>query len=47
MMEIELENQVKGYRNGGYAIKTDSREYDGKLYTIHAAGKKTRVTPRC
>lgn len=40
----KLSGQVKGYRNGGYAIKTASREYDGKLYTIHAAGKKTRVT---
>lgn len=40
----KLSGQVKGYRNGGYAIKTANRDYNGKLYTIRTAGKKTRVT---
>lgn len=37
-------SQVLGYKNGGYAIKTASRDYDGLLYSITADGKTTRAT---
>ena len=40
----KLSGQVKGRRNGGYEIKTASRDYDGLLYSIRAAGKTTRTT---
>lgn len=36
--------QVKGYRNGGYEVKTASRDYEGLLYSIKADGKTTRAT---
>ena len=36
--------QIKGYKNGGYAIKTASRDYDGQMYYISAGGKTTRAT---
>ena len=39
-----LSGQVKGYKNGGYAIKTASRDYDGLMYTIKCDGRATRVT---
>ena len=35
---------VKGYRNGGYAIKTASRHYDGKMYSIRVGDSMTRAT---
>lgn len=34
--------QIKGYKNGGYAIKTASRDYKGLLYSVYVA--KNRVT---
>lgn len=36
--------QVKGFRNGGYAIETASRHYDGLMYAISVDGKTTRAT---
>lgn len=39
-----LSGQVKGYKNGGYAIKTASRDYDGLMYTIRCDGRITRAT---
>lgn len=39
-----LSGQIKGYKNGGYAIKTASRDYDGQMYTIKAGGNETRAT---
>lgn len=36
-------NTVKGFKNG-YKVKVTNREYEGKLYTIGAAGKATRTT---
>jgi len=36
--------QVKGYRNGGYAIETASRKYNGLMYSVTVDGKTTRAT---
>lgn len=36
--------QIVGYRNGGFEIKTASRDYDGNMYYISADGKTTRAT---
>jgi len=36
--------QIKGFRNGGYAITTASRPYQGKMYTVRVGGKNTRTT---
>ncbi|MCQ2105922.1 MAG: ParB N-terminal domain-containing protein [Fibrobacter sp.] len=39
-----LSGQVKGYRNGGYAIKTASREYSGNIYSVKVGDKTTKTT---
>lgn len=36
--------QVVGSKNGGYAIKRASRDYDGLLYWVSAGGNKTNAT---
>lgn len=36
--------QVKGYRKGGYKVKTASRDYNGLLYSIHVGDRITRAT---
>jgi hypothetical protein len=36
--------QVKGSKNGGYAIKTASRDYDGQMYYIRVGAATTRAT---
>ena len=35
---------IKGYKNGGYEIQTANRDYDGLIYSVHAAGRCTRTT---
>lgn len=35
---------VKGYKNGGYEIKTTSRDYKGYMYKIHVGNKATQAT---
>lgn len=35
---------IKGYKNGGYAIKTANRHYAGKLYAIKVGDATTRAT---
>jgi len=39
-----LQGQIKGYKNGGYEIKTASRDYDGNMYSVSTDGKTTRCT---
>ena len=39
-----LRAQVLGYKNGGYAIKTASRDYSGEMYTVKVDEKETRAT---
>ena len=35
---------IKGYKNGGYEIKTASRDYKGFMYKIHVGNKATQAT---
>lgn len=35
---------IKGYKNGGYEVKTASRHYEGEMYTIHVGDRKTQST---
>lgn len=39
-----LSGQVVGYRNGGYAIETASRHYNGLLYSISVGEHTTKAT---
>ena len=36
--------QVKGYKNGGYEVKTASRDYTGFMYSVNVAGRCTKAT---
>lgn len=40
----KFSGQIKGYRKGGYKVKTASRDYDGLLYSVSVGDKTTRAT---